>query len=231
MYLQGAERARPDISVLAYGLASSSWHWQALMRAHPDLQPIELHGPGGRAARVRRWLVANIERPVLVERWQTARELGIETCAGGLYLRAGAVCAQTRPQDPAVAQLLAAELAELGDGSPGAQGAIAQLSYGLGEALFRLGDAASAHAVLLAGVPARHWPVQVVEGGLEHVPPPRRRAAEQHYQRDAALGDPARNLFLAAAIVSASGQAPAARSYIEAAADYGLPEALALAPP
>jgi hypothetical protein len=228
MYLQGAERARPDVSVLAYGLASSSWHWQALARSHPDLQRIELRGPGGRAARVQRWLLANATRPLLIERWQTAREVGVAICPGGLYLRAGAACSQGHAQDPAAAQLLAAELADLDDGSPGAAGAIAQISYDLGEALFRLGDAASAHDVLLSGVPVRHWPVRVVAAGLERAPVPPLRAAEQRYQRAAALGDPARNLFLAAAIVEASGQAAAARGYLEAAADYDLPEALAL---
>ena len=228
LYLQGAEHARPDVSVLVYGLASSEWHWQALLRGHPDVRTSELRGPGGRAGRVRRWLLANATRPVLIERWQTARELGLTSCPGGLYLRAGAACTPGRVQDPAAAQLLAAELAALGEGSPSAAGAIAQVSYGLGEALFRLGDPTSAHAVLMAGVPVRRWPVHVVDSGLERAPFPPPTAATPRYQRSAALGDPARNLFLAGAIVGASGQPAAARGYLEAAADCGLPEAQAL---
>ena len=102
------------------------------------------------------------------------------------------------------------------------------MSYALGEALFRLGDATSAHEVLLAGVPVRRWPVHVVDHGLERAPAPPLTAAEQRYQRNAALGDPARNLYLAGAIVGASGQRAAAHGYLEAAAHYGLPEALAL---
>ncbi|HKU37852.1 MAG TPA: hypothetical protein VJR89_06890, partial [Polyangiales bacterium] len=106
----------------------------------------------------------------------------------------------------------------------------AQVSFNLGDALFRLGEARAAHDVLLAGVPERRWPVHVVQSGLERAPPPPPSAAGPNWQRPAALGDPARNLFLAGAIVHASGQAAAARSYLEAAAAYGLPEALALAP-
>ncbi|HKU44589.1 MAG TPA: DUF2723 domain-containing protein, partial [Polyangiales bacterium] len=126
LYLQGAERARADVSVLVFGLASSSWHWQALARAHPELRSFALQGPGGRAARVRRWLTANSERPVLIERWQTARDIGLTVCPGGLYLRGGAACRTPQPQAPAAAQLIAAQVGMLGDGSPGAAGALAQ---------------------------------------------------------------------------------------------------------
>jgi hypothetical protein len=46
-----------------------------------------------------------------------------------------------------------------------------------------------------------------------------------HWMRAVALGDPARNLFLAGAVAAASGQAQAAHGYVEAAASLRLPEA------
>ena len=48
-----------------------------------------------------------------------------------------------------------------------------------------------------------------------------------HWTRAVALGDPARNLFLAGAIAAASGQAQAAKRYVSAAARLRLPEAQA----
>ena len=45
------------------------------------------------------------------------------------------------------------------------------------------------------------------------------------WQRAEALGEPARNIFLAGAIVFASGQTEVAGAYVRAAARLGLPEA------
>jgi TPR repeat protein len=78
--------------------------------------------------------------------------------------------------------------------------------------------------MLLAGVARDHWPklraqperlanARPLDGPL----PP--------WQRAAALGEPARNLFLAGAIVDASGDAQSARAYLERAAELGLVEA------
>ncbi len=225
-YLQGAERARSDVTVLAYGLASSSWHWEELLRSHRDLAAFELRGPGGRAGRVQRMLAANAARPVLLERFATGRALGLTMCAGGLYLRAGAACSERARPDRAVIGLLARQLAALDDGSPGTSGAIAQLSYGLGEAWWRLGHATAAHDVLLAGVPLRARPARRA-GAIEHAPALPLSAAGMHFTREAALGDPGRNLFLAGAIVGAAGQRELAVAYLEAAAAAGLPEARA----
>lgn len=231
-YLQGAEHARPDVSVLAYGLASSSWHWEQLLRAHRDLKAIELKGPGGRAARVRRWLDANAERPALVESWFSGREIGLSMCEGGLFLRAGAACEgvpqPTRPAERTVhgaTALIATQLAKLGEGSPSVEGLLAQTSYTLGEGLWRVGDARRAHDALLAGVPKASWPDRTLSDGFEHVPPPPPTAAAIAYEKPAALGDPGRNLFLAGAIVNASGDRELAAEYLRAAARTGLPEA------
>jgi hypothetical protein len=225
-YLQGAERVRPDVSVLAYGLASSSWHWEQLFRAHPDLKRIALKGPGGRAGRVRRWLDANAQRPVSLESWYTGRDMGLTMCEGGLFLRAAAACENATTADrEAVANLIAKQLAALGEGSPSVGGALAQTSYTLGEGLWRIGDASAAHAVLLAGVPKPLWPARTMSEGFERVAAPPPSAAPIAYSKPAALGDPGRNLFLAGAIVSAAGDRSLATEYLRAAAKAGLPEA------
>ncbi len=225
-YVQGAEHARPDVSVLAYGLASSSWHWEQLFRAHSDLKPIALLGPGGRAGRVRRWLDANAERAVIVERWSAGREIGLAMCAGGLFLRAGTLCdGAARAIGEPPAKLIAEQLDRLGEGSPSVEGLLAQTSYTLGEGLWRLGDARQAHDTLLAGVPKALWPAQTLREGFERVlalPP---SAAGMIFAKPAALGDPGRNLFLAGAIVNAAGDRALAAEYLRAAARTGLPEA------
>ncbi|HEY2735669.1 MAG TPA: hypothetical protein VGI70_16845, partial [Polyangiales bacterium] len=101
----------------------------------------------------------------------------------------------------------------------------ADVSCGVGEDWWRLGWPRAAQRMLLAGVPRNQWPP--LERALpERAPPWTGRAIA--WQRSAALGDPARNLFLAGVIVDANGQHLAARGYMDAAARDGLPEARAL---
>jgi hypothetical protein len=223
-YLQEAERQRPDVTVLAYGLSGSSWHWRHLMRRHPDLAPVDLKQRGHRNTRIRDWLAHNPGRAVLVEQLSIARDLDLPVCPGGLYLRVSEACAAERSS--VAAKLLARELAQLQGGSPSAAEAIAQVSEQLGSALWQLGASAMAHEVLLAGVPRAHWPARIaqtedVADGVSGPPP-------SPWQRHAALGDPARNLFLAGALVSRAGPRHLARGYAQAAADLRLPEALQL---
>jgi hypothetical protein len=225
-YLQQAEHARPDVVVLAFGLSGSSWHWRDVQRLHPELHEFALRGPAGRAGRVRRWLAANPDRLVLVERWTIARELGLLACPGGLYLRTEALCKQAAPPDRDAPQLLARQLALLGAGAPGAAGAIADVSDQIGEGLWRMGWTRAAHDVLLAGVPRALWP-QPLAAGKRLTEAPALARALPDWQRTAALGDPARNLFLAGAIAAGSGQSEAAARYLDAAARAGLPEATA----
>lgn len=224
LYLQEAEHQRPDVTVLAYGLSGSSWHWRHIMRRHPDLAPVDLEHRGPRRLRVRDWLARNSAHPVLVEELGIARELDLPVCPGGLYLVVADRC-DAAPR-PISAQLLAADLHVLDGGSPSAAEAIAQVSEHLGSALWQLGAVAMAHEVLLAGVPRAHWPARIADmhelaEGIAGSPPPR-------WKRPAALGDPARNLFLAGALVSRAGQSHLARGYAQAAANMGLPEALQL---
>lgn len=230
-YLQQAERQRPDVVVLAYGLAASSWHWRHLATLHPELQPADLRSRSDRRQRIKRWLHANPARPVLIENLQLAQQLELDACVGGLYLRTGRACRPGAAPDAAVAQLLARQLTQLGAGSPGAAGAIAQVSEKLGENLWQLGWPAAALDTLLAGVSRRDRPRHYVDSASLA---PAARVANQlqspspSWKRSAALGDPARNLFLAGAITLASGQPEAARPYLQAAAALDLPEATQL---
>ena len=226
-YLQEAERRRPDVVVLAWGLASSSWHWQRIQKQHPDLAAFALRGGGGKPGRVRRFLTANAARPVRIETHAIAAQLGLPACAGGLYLRAGAACRQGAEFDMGVAALLADQLRTVGRGSPAADGAIAATSFQLGESLWRVGAPRAAYAVLLSGVPVAMQPRGVVaRADLDRVPP--LGHVWPAWRRGAALGEPARNLFVASALAYAAGREQEALALARAAADDGLPEALQL---
>lgn len=223
-YLQEAEEQRPDVSVLAFGLSGSSWHWRHIQELHPELAPADLVHRTSRHERVRRWLADNAARPVLVERLGIAHLLGRRACAGGLYLRTGSLCDESPAPAVSPAKLLSDQLRLLGQGSPSAAGAIAEVSESLGSDLWRLGLPRRAHAVLLSGVPHGAWPAQLADlsklaaADSLNVPAP-------HWSRSVALGDPARNLFLAGAVTAASGQPHAAQGYLAAAASLSLPEA------
>jgi len=222
-YLQGAERQRRDVVVLAFGLASSSWHWRHLQAMHPDLRQVDLRAQN-RVARVQDWLAQNSSRPVLVENLALARSLELRACAGGLYLQTGDACEADPPPEAAARELLARQLEQLDAGSPGAAEAIAQVSEVVGSALWRLGWPREAHAMLLAGVPRSMWPTTLGDPRAL-AGAPRWTDAAPNWSRSTALGDPARNLFLAGALVHASGQARIARGYVRAAAQLDLPEA------
>ncbi|MET0388223.1 MAG: DUF2723 domain-containing protein [Polyangiales bacterium] len=223
-YLQQAEHVRPDVSVLVYGLAGSSWHWRHLLQQHPELTGVDLNARGSRAARVQRWLADNPNHPALVERLPLATALGLRVCPGGLFLRTGVLCDAARPPLRAASELLAEQLAIVGRGSPSTAEAIAEVSEHLGLALWQLGWPREAYDVWLAGVPRPEGLRALTDqDALARVTTPPARAPA--WQRSAALGDPGRNLYLAGAIVHASGQRAAAERYLLSAARTGLPEA------
>ncbi len=246
-YLQEVEHARPDAVVLAYGLASSSWHWERLYRLHPTLQRVALRGSGGRAGRVRRFLAQNAARPVIVESLGLANQNGLAVCPGGLFLRTGAACdgpSKARPQSdqeqamhlahgPHVARLLPTrevtrllreQLSTLGRGSPSAEGAIAAVAFNLGESLWRLGHPRIAHEALLAGVSTALLPASVaMPPELAHARP--LMGPLPAWREGAALGDPRRNLFVAAMIHLAASRPDTAEVLLTRAAQSGLPEA------
>ncbi|HEX7476674.1 MAG TPA: DUF2723 domain-containing protein [Polyangiales bacterium] len=228
-YLQEAELARPDLVVLAYGLGNSSWHWERMAHLHPELAPFALRGPGGKRARVRRFLAANAARPLLVEHLSLAAELGLRACPGGLLLRTGAACDAPSAPDPALPALLSRSLTQLGSGSPGADEAIAKTAFTAGESLWRLGYPRAALQALLSGVPQRMQPRGLRADSLAE-----RGSALQSpmpvWQRPVPLGDPARNLFVAAGLLQSAQLSIEAAACLQSAAADGLPEALESSP-
>jgi hypothetical protein len=217
-YLQEQRSIRSDLVLLAHGLSSSEWYWRHLYRRHPDLATIELRGPGGREARIRRFLAANSARPVQVESAALANRLGLPTCPSEWLLDVGASCPPDA-REPSLARRASAALAEIGHGSPGTDGLIALVTLDRGHDLYVQGFPRAAVATLLAGVSG----VEGLEGlDLSSVPlriepslsPP------PAYEPAVALGHPARNLHYASIIARAMGAATL-HSYLA-----GLSEAL-----
>ncbi len=202
LYLQEQRSLRPDVTLVAYGLASSEWFWKLSERRHPGLAPFALRGPGGRVARVRRFLDANAERPVQVERETLARRVGLSTCASDWLLDTGRACAREPVRRPALIVDARAALDELGDGSPGTDGLIALISFDRGHDLFSQGFPRAAVASLLAGIPDA--PTDVVLDSIPEQIPPSVRPAPS-YDPPSALGHPARNAHYAAFIAHATG--------------------------
>jgi len=207
-YLQEQRGLRPDVTLLAYGLASSGWFWRHLYRRHPDLDPLPLQGPGGRDARVRRFLASNSTRPVQIERAGLANRLGLPTCPSEWLLDVRAGCGDAA-QEPALTRYASAALAELEDGSPGTSGLIARVTLDRGHDLYSQGFPRAAIASLLSGVPHVEGLGQV---DLSSVPlriRPSVRPAPA-YEPRVALGDAARNLHYASTIATATGAIPLA---------------------
>lgn len=202
-YLQEQRGVRPDVTLLAYGLSASEWFWRHLYRRHPDLTSIELRGPGGRDARVRRFLRANSARPVQIERVALADQLGLPTCPSEWLLDVRSRCGATAAE-PSLARYASVAIAELQHGSPGTDGLIALVTLDRGHDLYSQGFPRAAIATLLAGVP-RFEGIEEVE--LSSVPiriEPSVRPAPS-YEPHVALGHPARNLHYASVLAGATG--------------------------
>jgi len=202
-YVQEQRGVRPDVTLLAYGLSASGWFWRHLYRRHPDLEPIRLSGPGGRRARVRRFLIANSVRPIQIERTTLANRLGLPTCPAAWLLDVRARCDGVA-HEPSLALYASAALAELRQGSPGTDGLIALLTLERGHDLYAQGFPRAAIETLLAGVPTIEGMEKV---DLSSVPlriQPSMRPAPAYAPR-VALGHPARNLHYASTIANATG--------------------------
>ena len=203
LYVQEQNSVRPDVTVLAYGLASSEWFWWHLYRRHPGLELIDLHGPGGRVERIRRFLAANSTRPVQIERAALAHRLGLPTCPGDWLLEVRKRCGPDT-HEPALARYASVTLAELGEGSPGTDGLIALMTLDRGHDLYSQGFPRAAIASLVSGVPR--------VGGIEELDlssvPTRIRPSVRPvpaYEPRVALGHAARNLHYASVIAGATG--------------------------
>ncbi|MBW2509468.1 MAG: hypothetical protein JRE81_12605, partial [Deltaproteobacteria bacterium] len=205
LYLQERARLRPDVVLLSHGLAASQWYWDFLYRRHPGLQPFQLSAPGGRDARVRRFLGANPTRSVQVERVALAARLGLPTCASDWLLDVRERC-EVWSSEPALARSSAATLAELGNGSPGTAGLIALITLHRGHDLFSQGWPRAAIATLLAGVPAPEGSPDVDPSEVPARIAPSIQAIPT-YEPHVALGAPAQNLHYAAVIARATGAA------------------------
>ncbi|MCK6573616.1 DUF2723 domain-containing protein [Myxococcota bacterium] len=221
-YLQSVEGLRPDVVVLAWGLSSSSWYWRHLYERHPTLLPIDLPGPPDE--RLRRFLAAQGDRPVVLESGELVGAARLRVCAGPLLLQT-APC----PSDEASANaFLAGWVDAVGTGSPASDGVLAHVAFERGEALWTLDRPALAVRAYLAGVPAerRALPEAVearLEGGAFTAPP--LRHPPPVWQRPYPLGRPEWNLFRAAELLHRAGEGEAAQLLLRHAAALGLAEA------
>lgn len=208
-YLQEQRGIRPDVVVLAYGLSSSEWYWNLLYRRHPELSLIELRAPGGRDARIRRFLRANSGRPLQVERVALAMRIGLPTCPSEWLLNVSPSCT-SRVGEPALTRLCNATLAELKQGSPGTDGLIALITLHRGHDLYSQGLARAAIAALLSGVPRTAGSPEVDLAEVSERIPRGERPVPLYAPR-VALGHPAQNLHYAALIARAAGARKLAR--------------------
>lgn len=213
LYAQEVEGTRGDVVVIAYGLASSRWYWEHVYALHPSLAPIELAGAGGRDGRIRRFLEANAERPVLAESVSLAARAAVVPCGVGWLVWTGDVCGNAPSAAPATRRL-----ASIDRKRSEASESAARVGLDRGEALLRLGRARDAYEALVAGigeVPSAELPEQVPP--LVLAPP--------SWSRPAAIHDPARNVFVAALLCRALGREADAHALLALARTMGLPEA------
>ncbi len=205
LYLQEQERVRPDVTVLAYGLASSSWYWEHVYRRHPGLEPFELRGPGGRSARVRRFIDANATRPVQVEHIGLAAPLGLGVCPSAWMLDVSESCSP----EANLLELpiwLASQVAALHQGSPGTDSMVALVAFRRGHDLWLLGLPRAAIAALLSASPDALEQTRSLD--LTRVPTrqaPRPSVPAPQYEPQVALGHPARNLHYASKMARQTG--------------------------
>src|SRR5262249_52531924 len=212
---------------VAHDLGRSSWFWEHVFARHPDLARVALRGTGGVPGRLRRLLAANPTRPVLVEHSGLAAELELRPCDVAWLVRAESGCAQAPDATAtrAATQAIANALAAIRDGSPASDAALARVALDRGEALWRIGRGAEALDALLAGVPAgeRPAPTAIDRDLLARVAPLGRGLPA--WRGHVPLGEPSRNLFVAALLLQAAGDEAAAARQLLAARALGLPEA------
>lgn len=225
LYLQEAERRRPDVTVLAEGLAGSSWYWPQLYERHPDLAPIALRAPGGTPARIRRFLRANADRNALFETWTSAAAYGRPTCLGPWLVMDGPACEDAdAPPAEALAPAMERALAEVGAGSPVTDAVIARVTRERGEALWRMGHPSEALRALMAGVPTERRPRGLAEDRLRQSrlsgPPMRWPEPEP------LIGAHWQNLFVAAQLLASTGEPDAAAEALRMALEAGVPPQL-----
>ena len=217
-YLQERQGMRRDVVLVAYGLTGSSWYWEYLYRRHPTLALIPLRAPGGKVARVQRFLTENKGRPLQVERVVLAQQLGLPACPSDWLLDVRSRCPEAQ-SIPSLAWYTRDALAELGDGSRGTDGLLALIAFERGYDLWSMGFPRAAVQTLLAGVPGDPVLLESLARIPERADPTAVPAPE--YDPRVALGHPARNLAFAATIARSSGIQDLAEHFEALSVQYG----------
>jgi hypothetical protein len=226
IYLQQVEGLRPDVVLMPTGLAGSSWYWAQLYRQHPNLRSIALRGPGAKRGRIRRFLAAHPQRPVLYEDWTLASWAGQPGCPGPWLVWDRRSCPSTTegtapPLLDRSTSVLERQLASLGQGSPPAAAVIAAISLDRGEVLWRLGYGEAAFRALQAGIPRSERPTLPSQPDWDRVGPLRRPPVA--WPLTHAIGHYSRNLFFAGQLLSHAGAPTVAANYLRRAVEAGLP--------
>lgn len=224
LYAQRVERLRPDVIVVIRGLMSSAWYVRMLARQHHDLRAYAVRGAGGREGRIRRLLEANAQRSVRLENLDLANELGLVACAGGLTLRAGVDCGDHPTPSLAGLARIAERAHRLPSGSVESRMVLPAVTFRLGLDLYRLGLPQEAYAVLMLGLPSDYRRGRLPPPS-EILPIDRLMRSSFPFRRARAIGEPARNAFVAAMLLARSGEVEAAVQLLGRAAADGLPEA------
>jgi len=222
--LQTVEGVRPDVVVLADGLLDSSWFWAWTFARHPALTQTPLAGP--REVRLRRFVDAQGERPVLFERGAMSGWLGRPVCADRLFARAAPCPADV--ELGAGSSLIAGLVDAVGQGSPPADEVLAQVAVDRGDLLWTLGQPRAALDAYLSGVPAAERAGLDLEGWAAPAP---LRHPEPRWRQQHPLGRPERALFRAAELAHAARLHAAAETLLARAAARGLSEAAYTPPP
>jgi hypothetical protein len=223
-YLQEVEHRRPDVVVLAHGLLSSSWYFEHVFRLHPALHKVALRGPGGARGRLWRLIEAQGQRPLAFENEREARALGLQTCLGPVFALARSTCNEQPAERARFSKVLAKLSKDADAGELTVSGVLASVSVGRAELLAAHTYTADALVALFAGVDpvmAKLDPA-LVQRVAAQPPHPLRVPPWEH---EVALGDPARNLFLAAQIAGTAGDHEHAVMWLLLARELGLPEA------
>ncbi len=220
-YLQSVERLRPDLVLLSVGLSGSSWYWRWLYEQHPELKPIQIRAPGGRGARIQRFLKVQ-ERPTLFESLPYAIHFGPPACMGRWLLGDARACQELSKEPDSSAELIRTLLAEVGEGASPADRVLARVAYERGEALWRLGRPTQALETLRAGVPEALLPPKPGDVSFAIA----LRGPAQRWRERTIIGHFSQNLFLASKLLWAARQKEAAEQHMRAAALAGLLEAL-----
>lgn len=226
LYLQEVEGLRPDVVVLPRGLSGASWAWAHIDRRHPELHDFALRGLGGQPARIRRFLDANRERPVLYEAWEQARSIGRRPgCAGPWLLHDENACSGDTPPPDELTQAMDRAIRWIGQGSPNTDAVVARVSLDRGEMLWRLDNAAGAVHALRAGVPPEQRPTRPSVSISEFSAVAPLSSPLPSWNSGPIIGHYGQNLFVAARILFVAGARADGAAHLAAAAQAGLVEA------